>query len=210
MFQSKEKKFWRWFITHSKELLLNDGCSSNMINELSKQLKKVHPDLTYEMSVNRDGGKKEFTVSADGDPDLIGCVEKLYDNRPVLQEWEIKKFRQRMNGFDIEIGNVCIKYDDTKYVFVKDEHPEKISILLFVKDFSEEKRDRFGNAAYIFVDCILGEYDVMKNIGFIDVFGFDSEHCKNAKKMTAMAAEFDAWKNSRYLEPCVLSSRRNP
>jgi len=195
IFQSKEKKFWNWFENHSEELLKNDEQDSEIINALSSELKKVNNGLTFEMSVKRNDIKKEFTISADGNPALISCVEKVYDSRPTLQEWEIKKFRQRMQGFDIDIGDICIKYNDTKYSFVKDKDSKKINILLFIKDFSEEKRDEFGNAAYIFIDCILGEYDVMKHIGFIEVFGFDSKYYKDAKKMTEMCTDFDKRNN---------------
>ena len=107
IFQSKEKKFWNWFENHSEELLKNDEQDSEIINALSSELKKVNNGLTFEMSVKRNDIKKEFTISADGNPALISCVEKVYDSRPTLQEWEIKKFRQRMQGFDIDIGDIC-------------------------------------------------------------------------------------------------------
>lgn len=196
LFKCKEEKFWDWFVNNSEKLLRNDDQNSKIIDNLAKELKKVNQGLTFEMSVRKNDLKKEFTISADGDPNLISSVEKLYNCKPDLQDWDIKKFRQRMQGFNIEIGNVCINYDETKYWFVKDNDPEKISILLFIKDFSEDKRDEYGNAAYLFVDCILGEYDLMKYIGFIEVFGFDSEYFENAKEMSKMTADFDDWKNT--------------
>lgn len=191
---SKEEIFWKWFANNSDNLLESRNEDEPIAKELTYQLQKVNQDLVYEMSAVKVGGKTEFTISADGNKNLINAVLKLYEKRPILKDWEISAFRQRNNSiFNFEMNDLVIKGEETKYLLMKDQNPNKVNIILFFPNFTEEKRQTFGGAAYIFLDGIVGEYDVMTKVGFVEVFGYDSQYFPDSHSIDELQKEFDSY-----------------
>ena len=194
LFETKEDKFWKWFSSKAEDIAKAEQQNDPVIEQMVIELRKVNPDLVYEMSGVKNQKVIDFTVSADGKYELIPVVQKLVSKKPDLENWNITAFRQRNNTiYNFEMNDIKITGNGVKYLFVKDKDPNKISILLFFPNFSEEKRNDFGGAAYIFMDGIVGEYDVMTKIGFIDVFGFDSKYMINAKPLDELVKEFDEY-----------------
>jgi hypothetical protein len=191
---TKEDNFWKWFENNSDKLLASKNETGPITEELTYELKKVNSNLVYEMAAIKIGEKTEFTISADGNKTAIDAVNKLFEKRPNLKDWEIKSFRQRNNVvFNFEMNDLVIKGDETKYLIAKDEDSQKIGILLFFPNFTEDKRQIFGRAANIFLDGIIGEYDVMTNVEFVEVSGYDSQYFSDSHPIEELPKEFDLY-----------------
>ena len=191
---TKEDHFWKWFENNSDKLLASKNETGPITEELTYQLKKINPNLVYEMSAIKIGEKTEFTISADGYKTAINAVNKLYEKRPNLKDWEIKAFRQRNNAvFNCEINDLLIKGDEIRYLLAKDQDSPRIGILLFFPNYTEDKRQIFEAAANIFLDGTIGEYDMMMNIEFVEISGYNSQYFSNSHPIEELPKEFDLY-----------------
>ena len=68
---------------------------------------------------------------------------------------------------------------------------EKVGLIIFIKNYTEEDSDIFGNIGYLILDESLGEYDVEMKIGFIEFHSFDSKYFENSKNISDLAQELD-------------------
>ena len=189
---SPEESFWQWF--QLNEALLYDFESNQdaTLKMLSKALKKVHPDLTYELSPITDDGKREFVISADGFKDAFPSVESLYSKAPELNRWIIIKYRQRRSiGHILKFGGQSVDGENIKYLMLEEEDPKKVGIVLFIPGYTDQEREAFLGIGFIFLDHALGEYDVVTRVGMIEFLGIDSEHCEKAKPLSELPTQFD-------------------
>ncbi len=189
--KSKEDLFWKWFEKHSAELLRSNNASEPIYDRLTEELRKVDNRLTFEFSVPKSREVKEFTISVDGIVEAMESAIQLFNARPSLADWNIKLFRQRSGAaFNIQMNGIEIKGEDSRFLLVKDD-PGRVGILLFYQNFDESLRQDLRNISYIFLDTILGEYDVMTKVGVLEVFGPASEYFKDSRPFDELAEAFD-------------------
>src|ERR1035441_3724049 len=62
----RETRFWHWFKANNLRLHEQKEPQEKLFDELSIQLKKVNPNITFEFSPVHSDGVREFTISADG------------------------------------------------------------------------------------------------------------------------------------------------
>jgi hypothetical protein len=166
LFGNKYQNFWTWFLKHSDEFLhLDEENVEYLFTKLNKQLAKVNRDLTYEFSAELIDGKREFIISADGIyttfPDVINLVEAA----PQMIHFEIIAFRQRGKEFTIQYNG--IELDPSDVFFSYKAQSDHIDIVLYIKGYNPDNQNWDG-AAFILLDTIIGEYDVVTKIGEID------------------------------------------
>jgi len=166
----KQQKFWEWFSKNQEKLynteLQNHDLQNQYFNELSDELGKIHPDLVFEFTPIQENKIKEFTISADGIEELFPIVISLIDKAPNIDKWKISAFRQRIagDGLAIKFGELSIGYDDMYFRYI--EENGKLGIELNIRHYTEEPM--MQNAIYILLDSLIGEYDVVTKIDWID------------------------------------------
>lgn len=191
-----ENKFWQWFVENQKLIQNFENDQDNVISNIISEIKKVNNDLTFEMSSVKDNGKMDFVISAGGIIGAFPYVESLFKAAPELEEWDIIKFRQRRSiDHDISLGEMKISSGDVYFHLYPDEKL-KVGIIIFLPGFSESEFEIFGNIGFLFLDTILGEYDVETKIGHIDFDSTESENFDQAKPILNLAAEFDEYYSS--------------
>lgn len=170
--RTKEEIFWDWFTEHQQEYFI-DSVNQELYNPLTAQLEKVDPGLTFEFSPVHKNGIKELIISAAGIKETFPAVIKLVDKAPEFEKWKINAFRQRVpdNYSEIHIGSVKLSYDDIYFTY--EIEADKINIALFVKDYVNNAD--YGNAVFLSLDHLLGEYDVETKIGGIEVLTLPEE-----------------------------------
>ncbi|TAI46955.1 hypothetical protein [Flagellimonas allohymeniacidonis] len=167
--KTKEEKFWEWFsknnLTYYKEV---DGIDTTkpLFQKLNSELSKVDNELTWEFSPIMDNGIRELTISADGIEEFFPAVEKLVQAAPEITNWKINAFRQRIPGDDLKInyGDFSVSYSDIFFKYVDEGH--KIGIQLFIRGFDGNGHKQ--NAIYILLDGLIGEYDTVTQIEWIE------------------------------------------
>ena len=73
---TSEGRFWNWFQAHDSALFAVKTGNEPICGELSEELHRVHPTLTFEFGP-ADSGRREFVLSADGIKDAFPAVLAL-------------------------------------------------------------------------------------------------------------------------------------
>jgi hypothetical protein len=190
---SKEQTFWRWFESNQDDLFHFEKDKESIFDRLAAELGKVHSDLTFEFGPVMKDGTREFIISAGGIVSAFPNVEALHSAAPKLQKWKILKYRQRhLPLHTLEFGERRIKADDIHYAIFKDEDPKKIGIIVFLKDYPEDKEDAaLKQIGYLFLDQALGEYDVEIHVGAIVFQNRKSKYYKQASPFSRLPSQFD-------------------
>ncbi|MDW7731548.1 MAG: hypothetical protein SCH66_03845 [Methanolobus sp.] len=190
LIESKEEKFWSWFKKNEECLLNFDKDRDAVFSELHSQMKQVNQDLVFEFGplVN---GKREFVLSAGGIKSVFPVVEKLYSAAPQMDKWSVIKFRPRRNPCDLVYRGKKVEIDNVHYVLVKGPAPDKVGIMLFLKDFNENESDIWWEIGFLLLDETLGEYDVGTKLGTIIIDSPQSEYFVHARPLEKLASDFD-------------------
>jgi len=186
--KNKYKEFWLWFKNKSNEIFNFENNEDNILDKLHYELHKINENLTFEFSpINNN--KREFIISADGIREAFNDVEKLFETKPLLDKWEIIKFRQRgdINNY-ITINNISVYPENIRYLLFP--HDKKIELILYIKNYNinQEVNKQIG---YIFLDNALGEYDVEMKIGGIKFCDYNTEYFEQSSSIETLREDFD-------------------
>lgn len=188
--KTEEEKFWKWFKKNETMLFeFNDSNRDKVFDKLANEMKKVHPDLTFEFSPVFESGKREFVISADGIKEAFPKVESLFKSAPKLNKWIWVKFRPRHKPMAIKIGEKQTDPADVKCQLFKDG--DKVGIMLFFKDYSEKEKTFYRQIGYLLLDQALGEYDVETKVGFIEFTSTDSKSHENSFEFSELTERVD-------------------
>ena len=189
--RNKEEVFWTWFKKNSSRLFHFENEQEEIFNELAFQLGKINQDLTFEFGPVQNG-KREFIISAGGIKASFPAVEKLYSAKPEIAEWEFIKFRPRRDTIHtVQFHEKKIEPKEIRFLLFNDDERDKIGILLFLNGYNEFESDMYHQIAYLFLDQIIGEYDVETYIGAIEIQGFDSNYFNQSIQIDNLVTMFD-------------------
>jgi hypothetical protein len=163
---SDEGAFWAWFASHQDELLKVQTGREEICSQLEAQLKHVNSSLVYEFGTEKNG-RREFTISADGNSDAFPAVEALYAAAPSLPHWKIFKFRQRREPVAISISGISVEPDSVAVAVKK--AGDRADVIIYIPDAPEDDRGVYGEIAFLMLDQAIGEYDVETRIGKVTV-----------------------------------------
>ncbi len=189
-----EEKFWYWFQANEEMIYYFEKDQENALEKIHQAIKKVHPDLVFEISGVHDAGKREFVISAGGLSEVISAVESLHAKAPQLDRWIFIKYRQRRidnPAKGIKFEGRLVSGEGVKYSLIKDEDPQRIGVLLFFPNYSENDSQLFANVGFLLLDHMLGEYNVMTRVGYIDFLSTESEHCESSMPLAELPSQFD-------------------
>lgn len=169
---AKEQAFWKWFLRHEDDLMHFQRDRETIFDSLATELQKVNPDLTFEIGPEEEGGR-EFVISAAGIKSAFPAVELLAAAAPRLTNWKITAFRPRRPvGNIIELGEDRIDPEDVEYSLLRSK--SEIGLYLFIPGYSKDNSN-VAQIGYLFLDEVLGEYDVEMKLGLIKMFPPEAE-----------------------------------
>lgn len=191
MHEGVEKRFWKWFLAYSETLFSWNGNDETILEAFLKELKNVHPDLTFEIGPPTKT-KRELIISANGIKEAFPYVAKLVNAKPNLNKWKVIAFRPR-KGLDlaIQLGGITL---DTKSIFFSyvQESNHKIGLKMYVQDVAEID-ERVQYSVFIILDGLLGEYDVETKIGTIDIEPLISKEQERLYPLSKLPKIVDAY-----------------
>jgi hypothetical protein len=175
MRMTSEGMFWKWFSQQEEKLFRFDSdqeeIREQIFDELSGQLQKVHPDLTFEFGP-RDT-KREFVISAAGLKRAFPAVAALASSAPVLPRWKIVAFRpRRWPPSTTEFRGKRIHPNDVSFTLLEDGTTAGLS--LFLPGYKEDDTD-LKMIGYLMLDETLGEHDVETRLAFIEMRSLKSQ-----------------------------------
>jgi len=192
---TKDDKFWIWFSKNEKNIYENvdkENLREDIYDQISAEISKIDENLVFEIAPIQKDGKREFSISADGILESFPKVETLISKRPKLNNWNFTAFRQRIAGDDLEINymNYKIGYDDIFYRFSTENN--QLGIELNIRNYDET--GNMQNAIYLLLDSLLGEYDVTKNIDWIEWNKLNESEINNLYQITDLRELIDSRK----------------
>lgn len=189
-----ESEFWQWFQKNDAMLFDYERDQEKVFDLLAAAMQKVHPSLTFEFGP-KEGGRREFVISADGIREAFPKVESLYASAPRLQHWKFIKFRPRREPLDlVEYGGASVKPKDVTVVLRP--QGKQVALTVLIPGYPGSSRDAYVGVAYLLLDQALGEYDVETRVGRIDV-ATPGDNPAGAVPLSQLPRAFDAHFASR-------------
>jgi hypothetical protein len=173
--ETPEGRFWNWFALHSRRIFRFENNQERVFDELTEQLDQIHPSLTFEFGPVEEA-RREFIISADGDKEAFPAVQRLAAAAPPLREWIVTPFRPPKDlehYSSIVIDDVRLSVDDIWFSFEQDG--ALIHLDLYITDWSEERDEQLGLAAFLLLDVALGEYVVETRVGSISRHRYEAD-----------------------------------
>jgi hypothetical protein len=174
--QSKEEKFWNWVSKNKVELekFINSKQEDYTIyNQLTKQIKKYNNVLFPEMTSTKNG-EVVLIITPDGIPDGVLPTQKLYDSKPKLENWIVKKFRQASDEVDLNFDGIEFASSDVEIVYELDNEKERVNIKIFIRNMDSDP-DRYKSLSFLYLDHILGEFNTITRVGYIEFYNLDKD-----------------------------------
>lgn len=166
--ESKEQKFWKWFVKNESVIFGFEKDQERVLDLISSRLSSYNDDVSYEISHVKDD-KREFIISADGIADAFPYVESLVNSAPELKLFSIIAFRPRIDGYEgFKLEYASREFDVSKIWVYSRVEDGFFDLIVYHPDFNEQEANIFISGSYILLDMALGEYDVVKNIRYID------------------------------------------
>ncbi len=183
--------FWDYFqeIHEGIEHLYRSGHNVQAVHDIGQMFNRVVPELDFEFGLHPDG-YFEFIIIA-GLRANIPLVLDMYDAAPQIDGWVIVPFRPRQECYVINMPNR--DYDPNDFYYKSEVCEQGITHLnIYIKGYSADKEQEFGGMAFMFLDKILGEYEVMTLIGGVQVGAYpDNADAMEIKPIYELQQEID-------------------
>ncbi len=176
MSKNRVEEFWNWFITNEHTFYYGteeDSLRDELFAELRTKIREINSDLTFEFTPILEGELKQLTISADGIKEAFPVVIDLINKAPKHPHWEFIAFRQRVDSTNlvIEMGDVKMEMSDIYFRFA--EVDDTLGLELNIRDFKNSEQEKL--AVFILLDSLIGEYDVVTQVGWIEWVALEEE-----------------------------------
>lgn len=186
--------FWQWFGQHEEVLFQLSRESEEVrswVDRIQEKLQSIDCHLGCELSLG-SGPKRDFVLSASGIEEGFPWVEALHAAAPQFARWNIAKFKQRKGrAGTLRLGGVT--FSDENVFFHMFADGRKIGIHLFFTEFHPRLFQVFAEVGFIFLDSLLGEFNVATRVGEIDFLALEDGDAKELRPLKELPDTFDHW-----------------
>ena len=178
---TREQVFWNYFLNNKKILekfINSDLTDYTAFNKITDEIRNYSSLLFVEITQKQDG-KYVLIITPDGNINGIEDAEKLFEAKPEIDNWIVEKFRQPKNELILEYGGIKIPSSDIEIIPNVDLENEKINLKVYIRNMNLDEKN-YQVIAWLYLDNILGEYNSITKIGYVDFFNLDdSKTIKN-------------------------------
>lgn len=185
--QNRYTQFWESFAHNLDYLETFEENPHLVMGAISNMLQLAAPDVDFEIGKRYDDSF-ELILIAGGMRENIQPIIELYSASPILENWVITPFRPRQTGSTFEMEGQSFDISDFYY---ESEFSDDLTHLnIFVNGYDPLQKDLYGTMAFMFLDTVLGEFDVMTRIGAVQVQALPEGAFM--KSLSSLAEEVDA------------------
>jgi hypothetical protein len=165
---SPEAEFWTWFAANESLLLDIGKDTGHVVQAILGRMESVHEALAFDLGPEKDG-RRQFVVTACGDPLGFPAVVKLVSAAPALRRWTVTAFRPRREprgSFQLHCGGE-IALEEVR--FVAEPAGDRLHLDLFVPGYRPRFAEEYEIVGHLILDLVLGEFDAMTRLGEVSV-----------------------------------------
>lgn len=165
---SPEAEFWAWFAANETMLVNLETNLDHVVQAIFLRIERVDPALAFDVGPEVDG-RRQFVVSACGDPLAFPAVVKLASAAPPLERWTVTAFRPRREArgsFELHCGG---RLDLETVRFAAKPAGGRLDVTLFVPAFRRAFAEEYEIVGRLALDIVLGEFDAMMRVGDVGV-----------------------------------------
>ncbi len=165
--------FWSWWSTARDPIA--DGISSGaiderLVQEMSAAVAAIHPDMAWQLAPGT-AAQHAFCLSPEGRADLRQVALRWLDTAPPADgTWEFhasKPASPQLGGLDI--GGSQLNLSEVRAITSWDKSTRRLDVRLWHPTFPSLPNQVTHQVAFLFLDNLLGEDDVERWIGSVDV-----------------------------------------
>ncbi len=205
MNEEKIDNLWKWFLNNEKvirDCIENDSVSKkeyvvehldNLVLDLGVFAWEISPGINKPWS---------FTISPNGDKELIKKSKKIIESAPDLTDWEFhyskpaKDWNREFTIFDSFMTKQTINASGWKYVAIQ-QKDGMIALLLEAKNMEHIDSETASTAADLVILNEIGEETKIYHICTIDiVHQLDDEHASRKADIKHLKKHIDEIKNN--------------
>lgn len=166
-------EFWEWWgrTRTTIEAALADGLPTEIIEEISRRVHKIHPDLQWELG--RTGADVPvLTVTGAGAAELRGVAERWWRAAPDGGSWEYHAARQadpELLGQQLTLGDHEFDLEYVRLGMRADSGHARINVSAYHPDFLFVAEETQRQVTFHVLDWALGEDDVARWIGEVTI-----------------------------------------
>lgn len=165
--------FWEWWagardrVAHAID---TGGFDARLIAEVSKAVSSVDPRMAWEFAPG-GASKHALCISPEGNPEVRpGALRWLASAPPSDATWEYHASRQASPTLrTLEIGDIRLDLNDMRAIASWDASRRRIDVRLWHPAFERAPEPLRQQASFLFLDNLLGEDQVERWIGQLDV-----------------------------------------
>jgi hypothetical protein len=172
---NKKQQFWNWFIKNQSKLekfILSNSNDYSIYNELTEKLKRFNDHLFPEITIDEENNYI-LIITPDGIREGIEPTKEIAEAAPHIKGWKIKKFRQPTDKMALNFQGLEYGIHDIKIWRKFDLKNETVDIAVLIKDYKDDDT-RFISLAFLYLDHVLGEFNVLTKVAEIDFLSWNS------------------------------------
>jgi hypothetical protein len=165
--------FWSWWSSGRERVaqaIDSGGFDDRLIGEISAAVDTIHPAMAWELAPGRTA-QHAFCISPEGNAEVRqAALRWLASAPPPDATWEFfasKQAAQRLMGLDI--GGRPFDLEETRAIASWDAARRRVDVRLWHPRFTEAPERVRLQVAFVFLDSLLGEDDVERWVGQIDI-----------------------------------------
>jgi hypothetical protein len=170
--------FWDWFLENEVSFfntirsmdsqIIND----RFLNYIVPQLQDLNPQFYCETGM-ANPELAELVITAEGDIKTFVFVEELVAAAPDLSRWKFTALKPPTGiGCRINLNGASFDSDTIRFFYDEDpQYPDEINLTMVHGDFGAENKQNIAHGCLLYLDALLGEWDVATLIDNIRVDG---------------------------------------
>jgi hypothetical protein len=165
--------FWTWWAGARERVVAaigSGGFDERLIGEIGRAVQGIHPRMAWELAPGRVA-EHAFCISPEGNAEVRQAALRWLESAPAADAtWEYHASRQASPTLrSIQIGPWQVDFDEVRAISSWDESRHRVDVRLWHPKFPDLPREARLQVAFLFLDNLLGEDDVERWIGGIDL-----------------------------------------
>jgi hypothetical protein len=192
--------FWTWWASSRDRVAaaIADGTVGSLVGEISDRVRRLDPHLAWELAPGATA-RHALIVTPEGNAERRPkAVAWLAGAPPVDAVWEYHASRQPGPLHTVVIGSSTVDFEAFRAIAGWDETRERLDVRLWHPALVSLPEAMQHQAAFLFLDNLLGEDDVERWIGSIDILAAETggrtpAELRDEVARRAAAATHEVW-----------------